>query len=80
MNAEGQAADSKRRLQVAQEQVAEFAQQREQEATKLLQKLEAALEDLQAGSSPGPGELLQVCCLGGSSIQALLFRDRFAFE
>ncbi len=59
LNAEGQAADSNRRLQVAQEQVAEFAQQREEEASKLLQEVGSALASLEACSDPSVLTVLQ---------------------
>ena len=60
LNAEGQAADSNRRLQVAQEQVAEFAQQREEEAKSLLQQVDVALGGLQSRGDVSAGELLEV--------------------
>ena len=67
LNAEGQAADSNRRLQVAQEQVAEFANQREEEASTLLQEVDRALASLQAGGEAGNSSsiltVLQVCLL-----------------
>ena len=61
LNAEGQAADSERRLQVAQEQVAEFAHQREEEASTLLRQLGVALTGLHPDSNPATLKLFQVC-------------------
>jgi len=52
LNAEGQAADSERRLQVAQEQVAEFAHQREEEATNLMRQMGVALAGLHPDTDP----------------------------
>ena len=46
INAEGQAADAQRRLQVAQEQIAEFAYEREREATQLAEDCSAVLSAL----------------------------------
>lgn len=64
LNAEGQAADSNRRLQVAQEQVAEFAQQREEEASTLLQEVSRALSSLETSNDPTVLAVLQVsACL-----------------
>lgn len=60
LNAEGQAADSNRRLQVAQEQVAEFAYQREEEAAKLLQQVDEALGSLHSSIDPPALKVLQV--------------------
>ena len=65
LNAEGQAADSNRRLQVAQEQVAEFAQQREEEASTLLQEVGRALANLEACNDPTVLTVLQVSHLYG---------------
>ena len=60
LNAEGQAADSNRRLQVAQEQVAEFAQQREEEAAKLLEQVNNALGRLGSSIDPPGLAVLEV--------------------
>lgn len=60
LDAEGQAADSERRLQVAQEQVAEFAHQREEEATNLMMQMQAALAGLHPESNPATLALFQV--------------------
>ena len=64
LNAEGQAADSERRLQVAQEQVAEFAHQREEEATNLLRQMQTALAGLPPDSNPATVALFQVKAYG----------------
>ena len=64
LNAEGQAADSERRLQVAQEQVAEFAHQREEEAATLMRQLGEALTGLHPDSDPATLKRFQVCAGG----------------
>lgn len=46
MNAEGQAADAKQRLRVAQEQIAEFAHERESDAAQLAQECAEVLKAL----------------------------------
>ena len=58
--AEGQVQDISRRLVVAQEQVAEFAQHRETEAETLLQQVESALSSLPSAVDPAIAAVLQV--------------------
>ena len=62
LNAESEAAHSSRRLAVAQEQVAEYAAQRQAEAGRLLEQVEAALGKLTANEDDSVGSLLQVRC------------------
>lgn len=60
MNAEGQAADAKRRLQVAQEQIAEFAIERETEAAQLAQECATVLNSLPSDTHSEVLSLFQV--------------------